>query len=71
MNALMKKLHKIQDECVEKQKLIADADDKADEFTRIRRKVAADLAEIRQVSFVLACCVIISSLWAPTLYVVD
>jgi len=44
----MRRLEKIQSECVEKKSLIAEGDDKADEFTRIRRKVAADLAEVRQ-----------------------
>jgi len=44
----MRKLKKIQDECVEKKSLIAEADDKADEFTRLRRKTAAELAEVRQ-----------------------
>lgn len=44
----MKRLHKIQDECVDKKALVAEADDKADEFTRIKRKVAAELAEVRQ-----------------------
>jgi len=48
MNQLMRRLKKIEDECVEKKKLVAEADDKADEFTRIRRKVANELADIRQ-----------------------
>jgi len=48
MNALMKKLEKIQSECVEKKGQVVDADDKSDEFTRIRRKVAAELNEARQ-----------------------
>jgi t-SNARE complex subunit (syntaxin) len=48
MNALMKKLEKIQSECVEKKGLIQPADDKADEFTRIKKKIAADMLEVRQ-----------------------
>jgi len=48
MNALMKKLEKIQSECVEKKGQIVDTDDKTDEFTRIRRKVAAEINEARQ-----------------------
>lgn len=48
MNALMKKLEKIQSECVEKKGQVVDPNDKSDEFTRIKRKVAAELAEVRQ-----------------------
>jgi len=44
----MKKLEKIQSECVEKKGQIVDTDDKTDEFTRIRRKVAAEINEARQ-----------------------
>jgi len=44
----MRKLEKIQNECVEKKGLVADTDDKTDEFTRLKKKVAAELNEVRQ-----------------------
>lgn len=44
----MKKLEKIQSECVEKKGQVVDLNDKSDEFTRLRKKVAADIAEARQ-----------------------
>jgi SYP7 family syntaxin len=48
MNALMKKLEKIQSECVEKKGQVVDLNDKSDEFTRIKKKVAAEINEARQ-----------------------
>jgi len=45
----MKKLQKIQDECVEKQGLqAAMADENADEFTRLKKKLAFNVKNIRQ-----------------------
>jgi hypothetical protein len=47
MNGLMKKLQKIQDECVEKQGLqAAMADENADEFTRLKKKLAFNVKSI-------------------------
>lgn len=48
MNGLMKRLKKIQDECVEKQGAQAPLPEDADEFTRIRRKLAFQVKQIRQ-----------------------
>jgi len=49
MNALMKKLEKIQSECVEKKGQVVDPNDKTmDEFTRIKKKVAAEINDARQ-----------------------
>jgi len=48
MNSLMRKLEKIQNDCVDKKGTVTDPDDKSDEFTRMKRKVAADLNEVRQ-----------------------
>jgi len=49
MNSLMRKLEKIQDECVEKKGLAQDdPNDKSDEFTRLKKKVAFELNEVRQ-----------------------
>jgi SYP7 family syntaxin len=49
MNGLMKRLKKIQDECVDKQgAVVQQGDDKADEFTRLKKKLAAEVKNIRQ-----------------------
>lgn len=48
MNQLMRKLQKIEDECVEKRGLVDQKDENIDEFTRIKRKIAFDLAEARK-----------------------
>jgi len=44
----MKKLQKIQDECVEKQALVDPKDDNMDEFTRVKKKLAFEIAEARK-----------------------
>jgi len=44
----MKKLQRIQDECVEKQGLVETKDENVDEFTRVKKKVAFELNEVRK-----------------------
>jgi len=44
----MRKLQKIQDECVEKQALVEQNNENIDEFTRIKKKVAFELNEVRK-----------------------
>ena len=46
MNGLMKKLKKIQDECVDKQGAQVQLDESADEFTRLKKKLAWDVKSI-------------------------
>jgi len=48
MNALIKKLQKIQDECVEKKPLVGQQDPAdMDQFTLLKKKVAQDLSNLR------------------------
>lgn len=47
MNGLMKRLHKIQNECVDKQGAVV-IDETMDEFTRLKKKLAFDVKNIRQ-----------------------
>jgi hypothetical protein len=48
MNGLMKRLKKIQDDCVEKQGAQQQqVDEKADEFTRLKKKIAVEVKSIR------------------------
>jgi len=47
MNGLMKRLHKIQDECVDKQGGVV-LDESMGEFTRLKKKLAFDIKSIRQ-----------------------
>jgi len=44
----MRKLQKIEDECVEKRKQVEQVDENMDEFTRIKKKIAYDMAELRK-----------------------
>lgn len=46
MNGLMRKLQKIQDECVEKQGAAVQVDENADEFTRLKKKLAFQVKSI-------------------------
>jgi len=48
MNALLKRLQKIQDECVEKKALIQQDQGEVDQFTILKRKVAQDIKTIRE-----------------------
>lgn len=48
MNGLMKKLKQIQDECVEKQGQLIITDQNIDEFTRLKKKLAFQVKNIRQ-----------------------
>jgi len=44
----MKRLQKIEDECVEKKGLVENKDENVDEFTRLKRKIATDLNDARR-----------------------
>lgn len=46
MNGLMKRLQKIQNECVEKQGANVVVDENMDEFTRLKKKIAFDVKSI-------------------------
>jgi len=48
MNGLLKRLKKIEDECVEKKSEHAEPEGDVDEFTRLKRKVAYQTKNIRQ-----------------------
>jgi hypothetical protein len=50
MNGLMKRLHKIQDECVDKQGQPV-IDETMDEFTRLKKKLAFDVKSILSPSY--------------------
>jgi len=48
MNELIRKLKKIEDECVEKKALVEQQNENIDEFTRLKRKIANDLNDARK-----------------------
>lgn len=48
MNGLMKRLKKIEDECVEKEKLREEIDENMDDFTRNKKKLAFEIQDLRK-----------------------